>query len=146
MAKRWFQTFLRSIMYPQFTFCPELALEIFYFEHSIESEWHMQPWWRHDRPKNLTFENRILKSWELTRQFLIWKFSTSKSMWCFSVGHYNNNYTRYWHNSWLTAVTWTVVKYFVIEASISHTNKLLNYIIRILRVWPWLLKKTGSKS
>ena len=60
---------------------------------------------------------------------------------CFSVGHYNNNYTRYWHNSWLTAVTWMVVKYFVIEASISHTNKLLNYIIRILRVWPWLLKK-----
>ena len=42
----------------------------------------------------------------------------------FLVGHYHNNYTIYWHNSWSTAVTWLVVKYFVIEASISHTNKL----------------------
>ena len=94
--------------------------------------------------KNLTLRNRISKSWEFARSLLTWSSKNSPAM--FLVGHYHNNYTTYWHNSWSTAVTWMVVKYFVIEASISHTNKLLNYIIRILRVWPWLLKKTGSKS
>lgn len=74
--------------------------------------------------KKFDFTKSDSKSWEFSRPLSTWSSKNSTAM--FLVGHYYNNYTTYWHNSWPTAVTWLVVKYFVIEASISHTNKLLN--------------------